>query len=269
MVDGTDAAIAEAEGTSQESSTETETSTAQGTEQETSGDAQAGKGETSQETASTDESKDEDPKPDKDNRVTIHAEHFQRLKQQRSDAKATLKEFKELGIESKEHAEFLRRGADDFAFVIDQIENKPEEFFRGFRQQYPQQYESHAEQIGRKHTAEFLANYVKPFRQRGEEGDAKFADFLEELTETAFVVWADKSTSNDIERAICQLLDTNIPQLARKLHDELERVAGSYLWGFLEEKWEQLNTPSSLDIAVLERMIRHRAAIQIGDIGNY
>ena len=87
-----------------------------------------------------------------------------------------------------------------------------------------------------------------------------------ELVETAFVVWADKGKSGDIERAISQLLKTNIPQLARKLHDELESGASSYLWNFLEEKWDQLNKPSSLDIAVMERMVRQRAAIQIGNI---
>ena len=87
-----------------------------------------------------------------------------------------------------------------------------------------------------------------------------------DVTESAFVVWADKGISRDIERAINQLLDTNVPQLARKLHDDLERTAGSYLWRFLEERWSQLNQPSQLDAKVLERMIRRRAAIQIGDI---
>lgn len=87
-----------------------------------------------------------------------------------------------------------------------------------------------------------------------------------DVRESAFVVWADKGTSGDIERAINQLLDTNVPQLARKLHDDLERTAGSYLWSFLEEQWSQLNQPSQLDVQVLERMIRRRAAIQIGDI---
>jgi len=88
----------------------------------------------------------------------------------------------------------------------------------------------------------------------------------EKLVETAFVVWADKSKSGDIERAINQLLGTNIPQLARKLNDELERATGSYLWDFLEDKWRQLNEPSPLDSTVLERMVRQRAAIQIGDL---
>ena len=44
------------------------------------------------------------------------------------------------------------------------------------------------------------------------------------------------------------------------------QTTGSYLWTFLEEKWAQLNTPSPLGADVLERMVRRRAAIQIGDI---
>ncbi len=186
MADGTDAVVVEAEGTSQESSTETETSTAQETEQETSGDAQAGKdGKTSQETASTDESKDDDPKPDKDNRVSLHAEHFNRLKRQRSEYKSTLDEFKELGIESKEHAEFLRRGADDFAFVIDQIENRPEEFFQKLREEFPDQYKSHMGSVGTQATSGFLKTYADSYRRRGEKGDSDTADMLDSLAELA------------------------------------------------------------------------------------
>ena len=87
-----------------------------------------------------------------------------------------------------------------------------------------------------------------------------------ELREGAFVVWADKDKSGDIERAMNRLLDTHIPQLARQLHEELERSTGSYLWSFLEDRWHQLNDPSPLGATVLERIIRRRAAIQIGDM---
>jgi hypothetical protein len=87
-----------------------------------------------------------------------------------------------------------------------------------------------------------------------------------ELHQGPFLVWADKSKPGDIERAMRRVLETRIPQLARKLHDELEGSAGSYLWTLLEEKWDQLNTPSPLGADVLERMVRRRAAIQIGDI---
>jgi CheY-like chemotaxis protein len=87
-----------------------------------------------------------------------------------------------------------------------------------------------------------------------------------DLQEGAFVLWADKAKSGDIERAMNKLLDTNIPQLARQLHDDLDRTAGSYLWDFLEKQWQQLNEPSLLGARVLERMVRRRAAIQIGDV---
>jgi hypothetical protein len=85
-----------------------------------------------------------------------------------------------------------------------------------------------------------------------------------ELDETAFIVWADKSKPGDIERAINQLLNTNIPQLARKLHDELERSAGSYLWGFLEKNWDQLQDTKLQTPEILERLIRRRASVQLG-----
>jgi len=88
----------------------------------------------------------------------------------------------------------------------------------------------------------------------------------EELEETAFIIWADKGRSGDIERAINQLLRTNIPQLARKLHNELERSAGSYLWEFLEKRWDDLSS-ENVDAAVLERLIRRRAALAALQIG--
>lgn len=86
------------------------------------------------------------------------------------------------------------------------------------------------------------------------------------LKETAFIVWADKGKSGDIERAIEQILKTNIPQLARKLHDELDRLAGSYLWEFLETKWDQLESSVLETPEIVERLIRRRAATQIGDL---
>lgn len=85
-----------------------------------------------------------------------------------------------------------------------------------------------------------------------------------DLKETVFVVWADKGKSRDIERAIKQILGTNIPQLARKLQDELDRSAGSYLWGFLEDNWKYLQNHSSID--GLERLIRRRASIQLSKL---
>ena len=79
-----------------------------------------------------------------------------------------------------------------------------------------------------------------------------------------FIKLADKSEGNgDIIKKIEELIDTGTPLLAKKLHDELDRAAGSYLWGFLEDNWNALqNDLSTPDI--LERLVRRRASIQIG-----
>jgi len=86
-----------------------------------------------------------------------------------------------------------------------------------------------------------------------------------DLKEGPFLVWADKGTADDIERAIRQLLDTGIPQLSRALHDELDETAGSYIWEFLEENWERLQA-HGFDRQVCERLIRRRAAVRIAHI---
>jgi hypothetical protein len=57
-----------------------------------------------------------------------------------------------------------------------------------------------------------------------------------------------------------------VPQIARKLHDELEGSAASYLWPFLEKNWKAISKAAKSDEGVIERLIRRRAAIQIGDL---
>src|SRR6266567_1862148 len=54
------------------------------------------------------------------------------------------------------------------------------------------------------------------------------------LKESQFVLWADKGKPGDIERALTDVLKTGVPQIARKLHEELEKSAASFLWPFLE-----------------------------------
>lgn len=79
-----------------------------------------------------------------------------------------------------------------------------------------------------------------------------------------FVRFADKSTGNeDIVGKIEELIATGIPEIAKKLHDELDRAAGSYLWEFLEGNWDGLRDNLS-DPDILERLVRRRASIQIG-----
>lgn len=86
------------------------------------------------------------------------------------------------------------------------------------------------------------------------------------FVESPFVVWADKAKHGDIERAITQVLKTGVPQIARKLHEEIEGSAASFLWPFLESNWEAITKVSKSDPELVERLIRRRAAIQIGDL---
>lgn len=61
-----------------------------------------------------------------------------------------------------------------------------------------------------------------------------------------------------------ELLATGIPGIARRLHDELDCASGSYLWDFLEGNWKRLHENGLAEPSVLERLVRRRAAMQIG-----
>lgn len=83
-----------------------------------------------------------------------------------------------------------------------------------------------------------------------------------------FVRFADKSGGDaDIVARIEEILSTGIPKIAKLLHDELDRSAGSYLWEFLESHWEELESARLAQGDTLERLIRRRAGIQIGRLG--
>lgn len=89
--------------------------------------------------------------------------------------------------------------------------------------------------------------------------------FPPSLQEGPFVKLADKSKGNDqIIEKMRELLATGIPGIAKRLHDELDRASGSYLWDFLEENWESLVGNGLAEPSVLERLVRRRAAMQIG-----
>lgn len=81
----------------------------------------------------------------------------------------------------------------------------------------------------------------------------------------AFVMWADKAVPGGIEAAIKTMLSTGVPQLARSLHDELDRTAGGFLWDFLESNWPALWPAGTPDVKVLERLVRRRAALQFAE----
>jgi hypothetical protein len=54
--------------------------------------------------------------------------------------------------------------------------------------------------------------------------------------------------------------------VARSLHDELDRYAGSYVWRFLADRWDALRKDHGLDTATLERIIRRRAAVHLARV---
>jgi CheY-like chemotaxis protein len=91
----------------------------------------------------------------------------------------------------------------------------------------------------------------------------------EEIKLSTFVQYADKAAGNDklIEK-INNILQTGVPQMARKLHDELDKSSGSYLWNFLEDNWVRLQDDEKINQQILERLIRKRASTQIGRISS-
>ena len=89
--------------------------------------------------------------------------------------------------------------------------------------------------------------------------------FPEELEEGPFLKTADKSRGNDeILAKLSALMLTGVPMIARELHDQLDRVGGSYIWDFVEENWSSLSAAGLTEASTLERLIRRRASIELG-----
>lgn len=90
----------------------------------------------------------------------------------------------------------------------------------------------------------------------------------EELTERPFVWSADKGASNFHDTLITRIQDaisTGLPEIARRLHDELDKYAGSYVWRFLADRWNDMRR-SGVNTNALERIIRRRAAVHFGRV---
>ena len=85
----------------------------------------------------------------------------------------------------------------------------------------------------------------------------------EGLVTKPFVWQGDKSAPDaQLVDRVREAVATGLPAVARKLHDELDAYAGSYVWRFLEDRWEDLRQHHGLDTEMLTRIIRRRAAIQ-------
>ncbi len=89
----------------------------------------------------------------------------------------------------------------------------------------------------------------------------------EGFQEGPFIKFADKSGGNDdILAKLDAMLDTGIPQIASKLHDELDGVGATYMWVFLEKNWEGLKQNELITPEITARLLRRRAATQFGRI---
>lgn len=89
--------------------------------------------------------------------------------------------------------------------------------------------------------------------------------FPPDYEEGPFIKLADKSPGNDeIVAKLEELIATGVPELASRLHDELDRSSGSYLWEFLEQHWSSLGKAGLTEPQVLDRLVRRRAATQLG-----
>jgi len=81
-----------------------------------------------------------------------------------------------------------------------------------------------------------------------------------------FLRWVDKTEADGIENAIVDIIRTGIPALARKLHDDLDQYAGSYLWDFLRSNWLSLQASHFRDATLLERLVRRRAGYLLSSL---
>lgn len=88
-------------------------------------------------------------------------------------------------------------------------------------------------------------------------------DKPEGLTVTPFVSFSPKKDQAQINKAVEKFIKTGIPPIARKLHQELFGTSSQFLWEFLEKDWEKLVESENAEPAVLERLIRSRAAFQL------
>jgi CheY-like chemotaxis protein len=89
--------------------------------------------------------------------------------------------------------------------------------------------------------------------------------FPTEPPEGPFLKYADKSPGNaQILEKLRELIRTGIPELAHRLHDELDSTSGSYLWEFLDTNWPALQAGGLTELDVLDRLVHRRASVQLG-----
>ena len=74
---------------------------------------------------------------------------------------------------------------------------------------------------------------------------------------------ADVEATDKLVGSIRELMETGIPVMARRMHDDLDNFAGSYMWGLLTERWDEVTEFTRGKLTPLERVVRQRAAFQL------
>ena len=92
----------------------------------------------------------------------------------------------------------------------------------------------------------------------------------ENLVEEPFVLCANKgaASSDELSTKISEVIATGLPVIARRLHDDIDRSTGSYVWSYVSKNWDQFHTGEETDTKVLEGLVRRRAALQIDRISS-
>ena len=79
-----------------------------------------------------------------------------------------------------------------------------------------------------------------------------------------FVRFVDKAAGDAaLVGAIRELLKTNVPTVARQLHEDLDSMGAQYLWTFLSKHWDSIREEFG-EHEALDRLVRRRAAVQLG-----
>lgn len=86
------------------------------------------------------------------------------------------------------------------------------------------------------------------------------------LTPSEFVRWADKGVVNDLDNQIRRVLEIGVPQIARTLHDQIDKAAGDFLWKFLDDQWKNLELDGLINYEILDRLVRRRTALILSDL---
>lgn len=181
--------------TTPESSTETKSDSQE--EPEKDGQPAADKKEgKDQESGKPDDSDEKTPKPDKDGRIQVRLEQFERLKRQKSELTGELDALREVGIDSKDHAEALRRDADNYHFILDQLGEKPGEFFADLQKAYPKALEEHNTTT----IQAFLSLASDAYRRQGDTEGLNTAEVLESVRKTISGQQSRKSSEGDSSR---------------------------------------------------------------------